>query len=118
MKRCKHAHVESGFSTSINKEKNKYEDYDLDKEGIAHSHKGIWFKSSLGPICSFLYNGDVEKQFKERRGFFYCDEKRCYECEFYEPEEKGKDIKIRKRNPLDSKLRHEVFKRDGYKFRI
>ncbi len=108
MKRCKHAHVEVSFHTT------KDGEFDI-REGIPKSHLGIWNQPFPGPICGYVYGGDVEEQFKELGGFFYCDEKICDKCEFYEIEENGKKIKINKRNPIDSRLRHEVFKRDGYK---
>ena len=113
MKRCKYANMESTFSTSIDPKTKKYCEYDIHTDGNVGSHKGMWSKG-VGPICAYLYDGNVDEQFKEHGGFFYCDESRCYDCAYYEPIENGKEIKIRKRDPIESRLRHEVFKRDNF----
>lgn len=111
MKRCKHAIVESYWNTSVNKETGKMEEYDLDRERVPHSSRGIWQKPMI--ICGFTDSAD--EQFKKNCGFFYCDEKRCQDCEFYEFKENGKKIITKNRDPIDSRLRHECFKRDKYK---
>jgi hypothetical protein len=108
LKRCKYAIVEASFSTSINEE-GRIEEYDK-IDGIPHSFRGIWFGM---PVCGLAE--DMDTQFKKREGFFYCDEKKCSECIYYEPLNNGKQVLQTKRDTIGSKLRHEVFKRDGYK---
>lgn len=114
MKRCKHAIVESYWNTSSDEE-GELKQYD--KFGREYrSFLGIWSKPSPGPICGHV--GNANEQFKERCGFFYCDEKRCNNCEFYEPLENGKEIKLKinnNRNKIPNNIRHEVFKRDNFK---
>ena len=92
VKRCKHAIIESYWITSSDNE-GKLKEFDIFGENkIPHSFLGIWSKPQPGPICGWV--GKADKQFKERNGFFYCDETKYLECEFYESDETQKNIKL------------------------
>jgi len=101
LKRCKHATVDGTFSTD--------EEFDIE-DGIAKTLKGIWIGNA---IC--ILAGTPEEQYKKRKGFFFCNEERCGDCIHYEPDTNGREIRIKSRNPISQKFRHEIFKRDKYR---
>ena len=116
VKRCKHAIIESYWNTSLGEDGKEQEFDKFGENKTPHSFLGIWSKPYPGPICGFL--GKADKQFEKRMGFFYCDETKCLDCEFYESDETNKNIKLNyngKRNPLPHNIRHEVFKKDNYR---
>lgn len=85
MSKCRHGLEEGYFIPSIG------------------SSKGVWQGSV---ICSKPTNSE---------NIFICDETRCGDCIFFEPNEGVRRQTSIKRNPIESRLRHEVFKRDQFR---
>jgi hypothetical protein len=76
---CKFANEETTFNST--------EDFDIDGDGQIHSRKGIWAKPYPGPICCKFQTAD--EQFKELRGFCFCDLNKEKECYYFEKRKDG-----------------------------
>lgn len=74
-----------------NKTENCFDGLPLNEKGNHslkfRSFKGIWKKDKMG-ICTKF--GEPDIQFDKRGGFFYCDENRARECDFYRERKGGK----------------------------
>lgn len=80
---CKHCKKEKKFDISGETEEElEANRFDI-IGGKAYSFKGIW-KVEMG-VCERFQTSD--DQYKEKQGFFYCDEDRAEDCAFFEPAE-------------------------------